>query len=138
MTSADAYARTEILTASPHQLRSLMLKGALQAAHHLEQAVDNQDGERIVSCGTRLRALVLELIPPKSADIDPGLLAHMRSIGVYLYRCIGIACGRRDPAVAGEITRLLAFEQETWRQAVARLESGQSGGLPPGRTNLAG
>ena len=138
MSTPDPYTRTEILTAAPHQLRSLVLKHAIQEAKRLKQAVENGAGEQILSCGTRLRALVLELIPEKSTNIEPSLLARLRSIGVFLYRRIGVACSQRDSIVADEIMKLLVFEQETWEQAVARLPMDPPGDLPPGCTNLAG
>ncbi|MEE2908435.1 MAG: flagellar protein FliS [Planctomycetota bacterium] len=138
MTSPDSYTRTEILTASPQQLRALVLKHALHEARRLLQAVEQEAGEKILSSGSRLRALVLELIPAKSTKMDSELLERLRSIGVYLYRRIGIACSQRDPEVASEIIQLLAFEQETWKQAMSRLETDSPIDVPPGRTNLAG
>ena len=134
----DPYTRTQILTASPHQLRGLVLKHAIQEAQRLMQFLEKDAGEQILSSGSRLRALVLELIPEKSTAIDPNLLSRLRSIGVYLYRRIGIACSQRDPMIANEVLKLLVFEQETWNQLMDRLQADPSGELSPGQTNLAG
>ena len=138
MAGTDSYTRTQILTASPQQLRGLVLKHAIQEAQRLKLFLEQGGGEQILSCGSRLRALVLELIPEQSTDIDPELLARLRSIGVYLYRRIGIACSQRDPKIAEEVIKLLSFEQETWEQVVDRLPGDSMESLSPGRTNLAG
>jgi len=138
MSESNSYARTQILTAAPHQLRGLVLKHAVQEARQLAELLAQGDGEQILSCGSRLRALVLELIPEPSDNLDAELLARLRSIGVYLYKRIGIACSQRDPVIASEVMKLLMFEQETWNQAMDRLQVDPPESMSPGRTNLAG
>ncbi|MCH2133962.1 MAG: flagellar protein FliS [Phycisphaerales bacterium] len=138
MTSSANYARTQILTASPAQLRSLLLKRAVQEALNLRQALAADDGEHVLDAGNRLRNVVLEMLSAVSPGVDPELLQRLRQTSVYLYRRIGDACGLRDAAAAEEVIDLLQYEQETWLQAMNRLQAEEQPRPAPGRTNLAG
>jgi flagellin-specific chaperone FliS len=144
MDSNANYVRTQILTASPAQLRALLLQQAVQSAVRLQEALGSGSREHTNTQGQTLRKLVLELLASLSEQADPALLKRMRTTLAFLYRRIGDACAHLDSGAAAEVAGLLAYEEETWRQVMARSQTRTDGhdelrmGSEPGRINLAG
>ena len=138
MSALDSYARTDVMTSSPVQLRTMLLQRALSESRHLVANIERSDGEAVLLTGNRLRSLLLELMPAKTASIDPTLLNHLRSTGIYLYRTVADACGKRDHQAAAQVVKFLEFELETWQQVVARSDSHMSDSSTVRGTSLAG
>lgn len=138
MTAIDSYARTKVMTSSPVQLRTMLLQRALVEARQLAGDIDQLNGEGIMQTSGRLRSLLLELMPSETSTADPSLVSHLRSTGVYLYRTVTDASGKRDPEAANQVVKFLEFELETWQQVVARIDSGTPGSIGDHGTNLAG
>ncbi|MBG83940.1 MAG: hypothetical protein CMJ40_05265 [Phycisphaerae bacterium] len=138
MTAFESYARTKVMTSSPVQLRTMLLQRAVVESRQLAEEIGQHNGEGIMRTGGRLRSLLLELMPSESSTVDPSLVSHLRSTGVYLYRTVTDACGSRDLEAADQVVKFLEFELETWQQVVARIDSGASGSIGDHGTNLAG
>ena len=138
MTALDSYARTEVMTSSPAQLRTMLLQRAVWESHQLVGDIERDNGEGILQTGNRLRSLLLELMPAETSTIDATLVSHLRSTGTYLYRTVADACGRRDQKAARQIVKFLEFELDTWRQVMARIDSDNTGSTSMAGTNLAG
>ena len=138
MTALDSYARTKVMTSSPVQLRTMLLQRALVESRQLASDISLLNGEGIMRTSGRLRSLLLELMPSETSTADPSLVSHLRSTGVYLYRTVTDACGKRDQEAANQVVKFLEFELETWQQVVARIDSGDSESSCDNGTNLAG
>ena len=138
MTAFDSYARTEVMTSSPVQLRTMLLQRALRESRQLVANIEQSDGEGVLRTGNRLRSLLLELMPAETSSIDPTLVNHLRSTGIYLYRTVADACGTRDHRAAAQVVKFLEFELETWQQVVGRFDSHMAESSTGQGTSLAG
>ena len=95
-TEANAYLRTQVMTASPEQLRLMLLDGSIR---FLQQAIDglnDKDYEASYNGITQARAIVLELATSVSTEVDHELAERVRSVYMYLYRELIDASLNRD------------------------------------------
>ncbi len=116
----------------------MLLQGALKASRQLIVEIDQLNGEGIMEMGGRLRSMLLELMPPETSSADPALVNHLRSTGIYLYRTVTDACGKRDLEAAKQVVEFLEYELETWQQVVAGIDSTGPESSGTQGTNLAG
>ncbi len=113
-TEANAYLRTQVLTASPEQLRLMLLDGSIR---FLQQAIDglsDKDYEASYNGITQARAIVLELATSVSAEVDHELAERVRSVYMYLYRELIDASLNRSISRLEKACDLLRYERETW------------------------
>ena len=71
--TANAYLRTQVMTASPEQLRLMLLEGAIKFARQGREAITKKDHENVYNGFSRARNIVLELTNTKP-DVDPKTL----------------------------------------------------------------
>lgn len=122
-TEANAYLRTQVLTASPQQLRLMLLDGSIR---FLQQAIDglgNKDYEASYNGITQARAIVLELATSVSADVDRELAERVRSVYMYLYRELIDASLNRSLPRLEKAADLLRYERETWAMLMEKVAS---------------
>ncbi len=118
---ANAYLRTQVLTASPEQLRLMLLDGAIRFAKQAAEGLAGNDYESAYNGITQSRAIVLELATSIRADVDPELADRVQSVYMFLYReLIDSSLGRDEPRLAKAI-KLLEYERETWSMLMDKL-----------------
>ncbi|QKK08187.1 MAG: flagellar export chaperone FliS [Planctomycetota bacterium] len=120
-TEANAYLRTQVLTASPQQLRLMLLDGSIR---FLQQAIDglgNKDYEASYNGITQARAIVLELATSVSPDVDRELAERVRSVYMYLYRELIDASLNRSLPRLEKAADLLRYERETWAMLMEKV-----------------
>lgn len=120
-TEANAYLRTQVLTASPEQLRLMLLDGSIR---FLQQAIDglqNKDYESSYNGITQARAIVLELATSVSPEVDRELAERVRSVYMYLYRELIDASLNRDLPRLEKAADLLRYERETWAMLMEKV-----------------
>lgn len=113
-TEANAYLRTQVLTASPEKLRLMLLDGALRFARQAVEGMAAKDYEATYSGITQARAIVLELATSIRADVEPELAERVQSVYMFLYRELVDASLTRDQARLQKAIELLEYERETW------------------------
>lgn len=113
-TEANAYLRTQVLTASPEKLRLMLLDGALRFAQQAADGMAVKDYEATYNGITQARAIVLELATSIRADVDPELAERVQSVYMFLYRELVDASLTRDQARLQKAIELLEYERETW------------------------
>jgi flagellar protein FliS len=122
-TEANAYLRTQVLTASPEQLRLMLLDGSIR---FLQQAIDGlnaKDYEASYNGITQARAIVLELATSVSAEVDRELAERVRSVYMYLYRELIDASLNRDLPRLEKAGDLLRYERDTWAMLMEKVVS---------------
>lgn len=127
-TEANAYLRTQVLTASPEQLRLMLLDGSIR---FLQQAIDglrNNDYEASYNGITQARAIVLELATSVRADADRELAERVRSVYMYLYREMIDASLNRDLDRMERAAELLRYERETWAMLMEKVTAERASG----------
>ncbi len=113
-TEANAYLRTQVLTASPEKLRLMLLDGALRFTRQAADGMATKDYEATYNGITQARAIVLELATSIRADVDPELAERVQSVYMFLYRELVDASLTRDQARLQKAIELLEYERETW------------------------
>lgn len=133
-TEANAYLRTQVLTASPEQLRLMLLDGALRFATQAAEGIANKDYEAAYNGITQARAIVLELATSIRADVDAELAERVRSVYMYLYREMVDASLTRDHARLCKAIELLEYERETWALLMDKVTTERSAGTEAAAT----
>lgn len=118
---ANAYLRTQVLTASPEQLRLMLLDGAIRFALQAADGLAEKDYEASYNGITQARAIVLELATSIRADVDSELAGRVQSVYMYLYRELIDASLNRDQARLAKSIELLRYERETWSMLMEKL-----------------
>lgn len=124
---ANAYLRTQVLTASPEQLRLMLLDGALRFAQQAADGMANKDYEATYNGITQARAIVLELATSIRADVDAELAERVQSVYLYLYREMVDASLTRDQARLAKAIDLLRYERETWAMLIDKVTAERAG-----------
>jgi len=123
--AGDHYLTSQVLTATPAQLRLLLIEGALRfasQAQHLRQKQRNGEAaEAIVRC----QEIVSELIASAAAArSDVG--RKVASVYLYVHRRLSDAQRSTDSGSLDDVLRILRVERETWQTVCRQLGPGGS------------
>lgn len=116
----NAYLRTRIMTASPQQLRLMLLEGASRFARLGSEAVARGDRECSYENLSRAQRIVLELGNALDHTQAPELCERLSALYTYIYRLLVEAGLERRVEAVDEAVELLEFERETWTLAMGR------------------
>ena len=120
-TQPNAYLRTKVMTASPAELRLILLDGALKFAEQGKVGLENQDHEAAFDGLSRCQAILMELINALRPEVEPEMCERLASLYTFLYNRLVTASSERDPAVVEEVLGLLRFEHKTWSMLLKKL-----------------
>jgi flagellar protein FliS len=126
--SATAYLRTKVMSASPEQLRQMLLEGALRFARQGRDGLARKDFEASYTGFTKCRNILMELMNVRP-ECDPDLRAKVSSLYTFLYVHLTEGGFEKDMVKVDRVIELLEFELETWNLAMqaAAKERGQGG-----------
>lgn len=119
----NPYFRTKVLTASPEQLRLMLLEGCL---HFLDEGIEGlrvQNFERVYEGFTQAKAILMELMDGLRPQHAPELCKNLAAIYTFVYRLIMEASLEKNADKAQEARRLMEYERETWAMLIERLAS---------------
>lgn len=112
----NPYLRTKILTASPEELRLMLLDGAMkfskQARKHLDR--EKPDFENAYENLMRAQKIVLELSTSMKEEVDPDLVTKLSALYTYIYRLLVDASVEHRVEPLDEAIKLLGYERQTW------------------------
>lgn len=128
--SANAYLRTEVLTASPEKLRLMLLDGAVRYARQGRQAMAGKDFESSFSGVSQCRDILLELITTMNPEVDPELCDRVRSLYTYMYTELLQGSMDKDVGRIDKVIELLEYERETWMLLMEKLAGERGVGQP--------
>ena len=114
----NPYLRTKVMTASPAELRLMLLDGAVRFAEEAHAGVTAKDYERSYEGFSRSQAIVMELIASLNHAVDPDLCAQLSGLYTYIYNRLLTGSMERDPAAVAEAISLLRYERETWQMLI--------------------
>lgn len=120
-TNANAYLRTRVLTASPEELRLMLLEGAVKFLRQGREAMAQSKHEAAFTGLTQGRDIVFELMTTIREDVDPELAANAKALYAFIYRTIVEGGHEKDPVRIDKAIELLEFERETWVMLMQRL-----------------
>lgn len=127
---ANAYLRTKVLTASPEELRLMLLDGAIKFARQGRDGMARKDFEAQYNGISQCRDIVFELLTTIKGDIDPELAANVKGLYTFLYTHLTEASFEKSVEKLDKVIELLEFERETWVMLMQKLadERGKTGG----------
>lgn len=112
--TANAYLRTKVMTASPEELRLMLLDGAVKFANQARKGLVDTDHEMSFSGFTQCRDIVLELLNTIQTEPAPHIAESMRDLYTFLYGELVKASIDKDIPKLDEVISLLEYDRETW------------------------
>lgn len=118
--TANAYLRTKVLTASPEELRLMLLDGAIKFLRQGRDGLERKDHEASYDGFSKCRNILLELMNSVRPDIAPELCSRVTGLYTFMYTRLVEAGFERDLAKADKVLEMLEFERETWVLAMRK------------------
>jgi len=139
--TTNAYLRTKVMTASPAELRLLLIEGSIKFARQGREGLTEKNYEKSFEGLSQAKAILMELITSLRPEVDPDLCSRLTGLYTYMYRRLLEANLERSPEMVDEVVELLEYERETWTLLIQKLAkergsaggdtSGGEGGQPP-------
>ncbi len=128
----NAYLQTKVLTASPAELRLMLIDGAIRFAEQAKAGLIARDHEKTFEGFTKSRAIVTELISGLNPEADPELCDRLNGLYTYIFTRLVDASSERSIEILDEVIQIIRFERETWALLVSSLsrENASAAGMP--------
>lgn len=117
----NQYLQTKVLTASPAELRMLLIEGAIRFATQGRDGLAQRDYEKTFEGFSQAKAILMEMITALRPDVDAELCENLRALYTFMYKRLIEANVEKDPAIATEVISLLEYERETWSLLLDKL-----------------
>lgn len=128
---ADTYLTTRVLTASPEELRLMLLDGAIKFCRQGREGLANKNYETCYNGYSRCRAILVELTTSIKPQPDLKLYERLTSLYTYMITRLMQSSHEKDVAKADEVIKLLEYERETWTLAMEQLATTKRGQAAP-------
>lgn len=112
--NVNAYLRTKAMSASPEELRLMLLDGAIKFATQGREGLVRKDYEASFNGFSRCRNIIVELINAMRPDIDPDLCAKVSGLYTFMYTELLSASMEKSPSRVDKVIELLVYERDTW------------------------
>lgn len=134
----NPYLRTQILTASPEELRLMLYDGAIKFCRQAQHALTQQKYEEAYHSLLRAQKIVLELSNSLKHDVMPELCSKLAALYTFIYRKLVDANTTREVEPINEAIKLLNYERDTWQMLMGQLKKqGDHAGEPVSGTQAA-
>lgn len=131
---SQAYLKTKVMTASPAELRLMLIDGAIRFAEQAKRGYEERDFEVAFEGTTKAQNIILELMNSLRPEQSPELCARLSALYTYMYKSLVEASTTRETARIDEVVALLRFERETWQMCLKSLASGDAAPATPPAT----
>jgi flagellar protein FliS len=112
--SANAYLMNKVLSASPEELRLMLLDGAIRFVRQGREGLANKNYEASFNGFSQARNIVMELINSIRPEYNPELCSKVSGVYTFLYTQLIEAGHERNIAKIDKVIQLLEYERETW------------------------
>jgi len=119
-TTANAYLKTKVMTASREELRLMLIDGSIKFAQQALSGLQSNDPEMTYLGFSQCRDIVLELLSTIKPEHAPEIAKSVQDLYTFLYGELIKASISKDAGILREIISLLEYERETWVMAMAR------------------
>lgn len=126
-TTTNAYLTTKVMSASPEELRLMLLDGSIKFAYQGLEGLKAKDYEASYNGLTQCRNIVLELLNGIRDGDDPELADKVRGVYTFLYAELVEVGIQREPARLEKLIKLLEYERETWVLLMEKLARDKAG-----------
>ena len=131
----NAYLKNRVMSASPEELRLMLLDGAIKFARQGLDALNGRNFAAMSTGITQCRNIIFELLTTIKDQHDPDLAAKVRGVYTFLYTQTVEASFEKDAVKLQKVIDLLEFERDTWVMLMQKLASERE---PQGTTMPAG
>ena len=124
MSHADtttAYLRSKVMSASPEELRLMLLDGALRFAHQARNGLELKNYEMTYSGFSQCRAIIVELMSSINDAANPELADKVKSLYGFFFSELIAASHDKDIQKLDKVIELLEYERETWTMLMDQL-----------------
>lgn len=128
---ANAYLRTKVMSASPEELRLMLLDGAIKFAQQGREGLLQKNFEQSFNGISSCRDIVFELMTTIRAEINPELAANIKGLYTFIYTLLIEGSHEKDISKVGKAIELLEYERETWVLLMQRLTEERAGQIAP-------
>lgn len=125
--SAGSYLRTKVLTASPEELRLMLLEGCLKFARQGRDGLAARDFEASYTGFSRCRAVLVELMNSMRPEHDPELCSRLAGLYTFLFNHLVAGAHEKDIAKIDKVIGVLDYERQTWRMLIETITAGRAG-----------
>ncbi|MFG0305902.1 MAG: flagellar export chaperone FliS [Phycisphaerales bacterium JB040] len=127
---ANAYLQTKVMSATPEELRLMLLDGAIKFAIQGRDGLAARDFEQAYLGFSQCRPIVLELLNTIRDDQDPDLAGRVRGVYTFILSELIQGAHEKDVPRINKVIELLEYERETWvllmRKLATEKKPGQS------------
>ncbi len=127
-TTINPYLRTKVLTASPEELRLLLLDGAIRFASQAREGLQERDYHKSYEGFRQCRDIIMELLSTIRPEVNPELCSRLSGLYTFMYTELVSASMEKNPARVDKIIGLLEYERETWQMLMQKLTDERTGG----------
>jgi flagellar secretion chaperone FliS len=131
-TPVNAYLRTRVLTASPEELRLLLLDGAIKFALQGREGLTTKNYELSFGGISQCREIVLELLTTIKSEPNPELANNVRAVYTFLYTELTTVNHERNVEGLDKVIQILEYERETWVMLMQKLAEERAAAAPVG------
>jgi flagellar secretion chaperone FliS len=124
----QAYLKTRVLTASPAELRLLLLDGAIRFAEQTKSGYAAKNYEKSFDGTTKCQAILTELLCSLRHDVNPEVCGRLSALYTFLYRRMVDASTNKSVEEVEEVLQLLRYERETWSLLLEQISTGEAQG----------
>lgn len=140
---ANAYLRTQVMSASPEELRLMLLDGAIKFLRQGRESLAQKDYEGSYNGLSQSRDIVLELLTTIRGDLNPELAGTVKSLYTFIYTQIVDGGFEKDLVKIDSAVSLLEYERETWVMLMQKLQEERTANAPapipmPAQTQSSG
>lgn len=118
---AQAYLQNKLMSASPAELRLMLLDGAIRFSSQAKAGYESRDFEAAFEGTTKAQAIIMELMNALRPEQAPELCQRLSALYTYMYSQLVQASTDRDPAIVEEVIGLLRYDRETWERCMGQM-----------------
>jgi flagellar protein FliS len=120
---AAEYLRTKVLSATPEELRLMLLEGAIKYLRQGRAGLEKKDYEAAFNGLSACRNIIMELMTTIRTDPNPELAEKVKALYTYMYTLLVEGGHEKDLGKLDTVIGLLEYERETWVLLMQKLAS---------------
>lgn len=119
----NPYFRTKVLTASPEELRLMLIEGCIRFLSEGRESLAAKNFEVVYETLTNARNILVELTTSLKREVDPDLCSKLEAIYTYVLRLTVDGSFEKDVKKIDEAIELMRYDRETWVMLMEKLAS---------------
>lgn len=127
----NPYFRTKVLTASPEELRMMLLEGAVRFLRAGRDALEARQWEKSFESLSSAKAIIMELVGALRPEVAPELCGNLQALYTYIYSLITFGSLEKNTGKLDEAIMLMEHDAETWRMLLEKLAKERAEGKAP-------